>query len=121
MRPQHAAIDHIDADYEILEAIGQHVDDMIERYAPNGVVHKTLRRWLMGHVEPPEGEDAQICLMTMAADLELFTPSASGRTAVDRLLNKTRPETPVERWTRLALRNFGWSESLAGRDRMWST
>ncbi len=97
MRPQHAAIDHIDADYEILEAIGQHVDDMIERYAPNGVVHKTLRRWLMGHVEPPEGEDAQICLMTMAADLELFTPSASGRTAVDRLLNKTRPETPVER------------------------
>ena len=97
MRPQHAAIDDIDADYEILEAIGQHVDDMIERHAPNRVVHKTLRRWLMGHAELPEGEGAQVCLMTMAADLELFTPSASGRTAVDRLLNKTRPETPVER------------------------
>jgi len=95
--PQHGAMDDVDADYQILDAIGRHVEDLIERLVPSGTVHKTLRRWLTGHAEPPEGEDAQVCLMTMAADLELFTPSASGHTAVDRYRNRSQPETPVER------------------------
>jgi hypothetical protein len=89
-------IDDIDADYEISEAVGRHIDDLTERLAPRGAVQKTLRRWLIGHVDVPEQDDAWTCLMAMAADLELFTPSMSGRTAIDRHLHNSRPETPVE-------------------------
>lgn len=96
--------DDIEADFEILEAIGAHVDGMIESLMPGGAIQKTLRRWLVGHADPPEDEDAQNCLMAMAADLELFTPSMSGRTMVDRRLNAKAPETPEER---LALQALG--------------
>ena len=87
----------IEADFEILETMGAHIDDMIESLMPGGAIQKTLRRWLVGHAEPPEDEDAQECLMAMAADLELFTPSMSGRTMVDRHLNAKAPGTPRER------------------------
>src|SRR5258706_7274231 len=95
--PPDRTTDDIEADFEILEAIGAHVDGMIEALARGGAIQKTLRRWLIGHAEPPEDEDAQHCLMAMAADLELFTPSASGRTMVDRYLHANAPETPEER------------------------
>lgn len=89
--------DDIEADFEILEAIGAHIDDLIESLMSGGALQKTLRRWFAGHAEPPEDEDAQNCLMAMAADLELFTPSMSGRTMVDRHLNTRSPGTPKER------------------------
>ena len=95
--PLERTMDDIEADFEILEAIGAHVDGMIESLMPGGAIQKTLRRWLIGHAEPPEDEDAQLCLMAMAADLELFTPSMSGRTMVDRHLNAKAPGTPEER------------------------
>jgi hypothetical protein len=88
--------DEIDADFEILEVIGEQIDGMIERL-PTAAVQKTLRRWLVGHAEPPEDGDARACLMAMAADLELFTPSASGRTLVERHLRAAAPETPEAR------------------------
>ena len=95
--PPDGTTDDIEADFEILEVIGAHVDGMIEGLTRGGAIQKTLRRWLIGHAEPPEDEDAQQCLMAMAADLELFTPSMSGRTMVDRHLNANAPETPEER------------------------
>jgi Protein of unknown function (DUF2786) len=95
--PLDGTTDDIEADFEILETIGAHVDDMIESLMPGGAIQKTLRRWLIGHVEPPEDKDAKQCLMAMAADLELFTPSMSGRTMVDRHLNAKAPGTPEER------------------------
>jgi hypothetical protein len=95
--PLDGTSDDIEADFEILEAIGVQVDGMIDSLMPGGAIQKTLRRWLTGHAEPPEDENAQRCLMAMAADLELFTPSMSGRTMVDRRLNAKAPETPEER------------------------
>lgn len=91
------------ADFEILEAIGRNVDELVERFVQAGAVQKTIRRWLLGHAEPPESRDALVWLMTMAADLELFTPSASGRTLVDRHLNRTPPPSKLERAAREAL------------------
>ncbi len=91
------------ADFEILEAIGRNVDELVERFVPAGAVQKTVRRWLLGHAEPPESRDALLWLMTLAADLELFTPSASGRTLVDRHLNRNPPSSKLERAAREAL------------------
>jgi hypothetical protein len=102
--PLDGTIHDIEADFEILETIGAHVDGMIEKLMTGGALQKTLRRWLIGHAEAPEGEDARRCLMAMAADLELFTPSMSGRTLVDRHLNARSPDTPQER---LALQALG--------------
>ena len=95
--PLDGTTDDIEADFEILEAIGAQVDRLIESLMPGGAIEKTLRRWLTGHGDLPEDEDAQHCLMAMAADLELFTPSMSGRTMVDRRLNAKAPQTPEER------------------------
>lgn len=96
--------DDIEADFEVLEAIGAHIDDMIESLMSGGALQKTLRRWLIGHAEPPDGKDAQHCLMAMAADLELFTPSMSGRTMVDRRLAAIAPDRPEDR---LAIQALG--------------
>ncbi len=85
--------DAIEADFEILEAIGAHVDDMIGKLMPTGAIDKTLRRWLVGHADLPDDDDAQSCLMAMAADLEMFTPSISGRTLVDRHLKAVAAAT----------------------------
>jgi len=80
-----------------LEAIGAHVDVLIDGLMSGSALQKTLRRWLIGHAEAPEDEDALRCLIAMAADLELFTPSMSGRTMVERHLNAHSPVTPRER------------------------
>lgn len=83
----------IEADFEVQEAIGAHVEAIIERLVPQSVIQKTLRKWLVGHADLPEDEDAQTCLFVMAADLEMFTPSTSGRTLVDRYLRAQAPKT----------------------------
>jgi hypothetical protein len=94
--PLDGTTDDLEADFDILEAIGARIDGLIERLLPGGALHKTLRRWLVGHAEPPEDTDAISCLMAMAADLELFTPSMSGRTMVDRHLAAHAPATPTD-------------------------
>lgn len=87
----------IEADFETLEAIGTHVEDVVERLVPPGAIQKTLRRWLIGHADLPEDDDALGCLTVLAADLEMFTPSVSGRTMVDRYLKARTPETSEDR------------------------
>jgi len=94
--PLDGTTDDIKADFEILEAIGAQMDGMIESLMHGGAIEKTLRHWLMRHAGPPEDEDTRICLMAMAADLELFTPSMSGLTMVDRHLKAKAPVTPQE-------------------------
>ncbi len=103
MRSAAHAYDDISADYEVREAIGRYVDATVTGLLPRGEIFKTMRRWLSGHSELPEDNDARTCLMTMAADLELFTPSASGVTAIDRVRNKTQPQTETERAALAAL------------------
>jgi len=76
----------VEADFDTLESIGAHIDGLIGSALSSGAIGKTLRRWLVGHAAQKEDEDTQQCLMAMAADLELFTPSMSGRTMVDRYL-----------------------------------
>jgi len=95
--------DAIDADFEILEVIGAQVEDIIGRLVAPGAVQKTLRRWLIGHADLPEDDDALGCLTLLAADLEMFTPSASGRTLVDRHLKAKAPETSEEQQALQAL------------------
>jgi hypothetical protein len=84
-------------DFEVLEVIGGQIEIMSEAPIRSGAVEKTVRRWLAGHREAPEDLDAQVWLTTMAIDLELFTPSVSGRTAIDRRLAAWSPTTDLER------------------------
>jgi hypothetical protein len=95
--------EEIEADYAVLEAIGAHVTGLIEDPARAGAMRKTIRQWFSGHTEPPADEDALMCLMAMAADLDLFTPALSGRTVMDRHLSRVRAETDVELQARSAL------------------
>jgi hypothetical protein len=101
--PLDGTADDIDADFDILEEIGAHMDGMLEGLMAGGAIQKTLRRWFVGHADPPDDPDAQTCLTAMAADLELFTPSASGRTLVDRYLKAVAPETAEAQVACLAL------------------
>jgi len=87
----------IEADFEILEAIGAHVEDIVETLVPPSAIQKTVRRWLIGRADLPEDDDALGCLTVLAADLEMFTPSMSGRTMVDRYLRARSPESPKDR------------------------
>ena len=87
----------IEADFEILEAIGAHVEDIVETLVPPSAIQKTLRRWLIGHADRPEDDDALGCLTVLAADLEMFTPSMSGRTMVDRYVRARSPASPEDR------------------------
>jgi len=90
-------LDDVQHDYDVLEAIGVKVDGLIETLMSGETIRKTLRRWLVGHADSPAEEAGWTCLLAMAADLELFTPSASGWTAVDRHLNTIpRPQTLIE-------------------------
>ncbi|MGC8536633.1 MAG: DUF2786 domain-containing protein [Rhizomicrobium sp.] len=91
------------ADFEIRDTIGRNLDELIERFVPAGTVQQTIRRWLLGHAELSQSRDVQLWLMTMAADLELFTPSASGRTLVERQLSRTPPSSKLEQAARTAL------------------
>jgi hypothetical protein len=94
--PMAETFSDIEADFEILEGIGTRVDEIISNLMATGAIQKTLRKWLVGHADLPEDGDAQACLMAMAADLEMFTPSVSGRTLVDRRLRIKAPQTPEE-------------------------
>ena len=96
--------DDIEPDYYVLEAIGVQIEAMIGGLLDSGALQKTLRRWLVGHALPPEDEDVQDCLMAMAGDLELFTPSPSGRTLVDRHLASHIPSTSYDKMAFQALR-----------------
>lgn len=87
----------VESDFEILETIGGHHDDLSQGRIEAGAPLKTLRRWLLGHRGVPEDFDTQTCLVAMAVDLELFTPSLSGKTMVDRHLASWRPRTAQER------------------------
>ena len=94
--PLDGTIDDIEADFETLEAIGAHIDGLIDKLLVSGALQKTLRRWLVGHVQPPEEHNAQACLTAMAADLEFFTPSMSGRTMLERHLSAQSPGSSTE-------------------------
>lgn len=97
------ADDDLAADLEVLEAIGERVDLMVQSLLDRGAVQRILRRWLAGHAEAPDDAQEQRCLMAMAADLEMFAPSMSGRTMVDRHLAAWTPQTPTERAAHQAL------------------
>jgi hypothetical protein len=89
--------DDIEADFAIEEAIDAHVEAIVEEFVPQSAIQKTLRKWLVGHADFPDDEDAQTCLLVMAADLEMFTPSTSGRTLAERYLRAQAPKTSEER------------------------
>lgn len=95
--PLDGMMDDVDLDFEILETIGKHHDGLAQGCIEAGSPLKTLRRWFLGHREPPEDFDAKACLVAMTVDLELFTPSMSGKTAVDRYLSARRPGDARER------------------------
>src|SRR5665213_468285 len=95
--PLDGTADDVETDFEILETIGGHIDGLVQERLATGDPMKTLRRWLLGHRTPPEEDDAMVCLVAMAVDLELFTPSMSGKTQVERSLAARRPDSPRER------------------------
>jgi hypothetical protein len=95
--PMDASGNDIEADFDILDVIGAHVEGILERSVAPGAIQKTLRRWLIGHADLPQDDDALGCLTVLAADLEMFTPSMSGRTMVDRYLKASTPQTSDDR------------------------
>ena len=72
--------DGLEHDFDVLEAIGGQISRLSEVAFLSGAIPKAVRRWLVGHRDPPDDVDEMIRLTAMAADLELFTPSMSGRT-----------------------------------------
>jgi hypothetical protein len=93
---QNTTADNTGAEHELVTVIDTHLTGLLERIPP-GTIHKTLRRWLAGHAEPPEDEASQGWLVAMAADLEIFTPSLTGRIMMERHLRSVAPATEVER------------------------
>jgi hypothetical protein len=79
-------VNDIDADIEILNAIGRRHDEVSEGLMRTGAPQRTLRGWMSGRRDLPDDAAGEACLMAMALDLALFTPSASGRTPMDRFL-----------------------------------
>jgi hypothetical protein len=107
----------IEADFEILETIGGIYEGLAEKVVRAGAPHKTLRRWVVGHRDGPDEEDEQIALMAMAVDLEIFTPSMSGKTALDRHLDGKRPQNEREVQAFRALRGAQFHlVTIEGRD-----
>jgi len=102
--PYDGTNDDLDHDFETLEALGEHVDGLVESVFRGGAPRKTVRRWLVGHRDPPDDIDSQVVLVATASDLELFTPSMTGRTQVDRYLDAQRPDTDQDRAAVQALR-----------------
>ncbi len=92
-----ATNDDIETDFEILEAIGAYIEALIRQLVTPAAIDKTLRRWLIGHGDLPDDDDALQCITLLATDLEMFTPSASGRTMVERYLKGTTPKTAEDR------------------------
>ncbi|GGC85584.1 DUF7168 domain-containing protein [Chelatococcus reniformis] len=87
----------IDTDLAVQESIARQIDGLAERLVASGALLKTLRRWFAGHADVPESDGARVDLVAMATDLELFAPSISGRTMIDRHRSGSRPQTEVER------------------------
>jgi len=101
--PYDGSAPEIELDFDILEAVGRLYESLSEGLRRTGAPMTIVRRWLLGHAEVPDDVEDQITLMAMALDLEVFTPSPSGRTAVDRYLATLRPETQLERRAASAL------------------
>ncbi|GLS23132.1 hypothetical protein GCM10007874_61520 [Labrys miyagiensis] len=95
--PLDGARDDVEADFDILEALGARIDALAQGLVAGGQIMKTVFRWLAGHAEVPEDESVRSCLMAMAHDLELFTPSMSGSTMMDRYLRSAKATTDVDR------------------------
>lgn len=63
-------------------------------YVPPGKVEKILRGWLgRGQIDPDDARNEALLdeALALSTDLALFFPSASGTTAIDRLLRRRRP------------------------------
>jgi hypothetical protein len=88
--------DGLEHDFEVVEAIGGQLSRLHEAAFLSGAIQKAVRRWLLGHRDPPDDADELVWLTAMAADLEVFTPSMSGRTSVDRHLATRRPQSDLE-------------------------
>ena len=80
----------IEADYPVLQAIERHLVTLTDRFAHAHILGKTLRQWLGKHPEQTDDLDMWKRLVHLATDLELFSPSMSGRTAVDRYVHAFR-------------------------------
>jgi len=64
------------------------------RFVAQARVEETVRHWLAGGRVAEAGEDAAHAVtdaLVLALDLALFTPAASGATAIDRLARQHRP------------------------------
>jgi hypothetical protein len=106
--PLDGSADDIETDVEILEAVGRRYDDLTAGAIRSGALLRTLRRWVVGHVQAPDDPDEQACLMAMALDLELFTPSAAGSTPMGRYLRTARAEGDADARALEALRAARW-------------
>ncbi len=94
----------IKADLEIVKAVDAYLFAASQPLERGNAVQKTLRQWLTGYMETPADPSEQQALWHMAADLELFTPSASGSTLIDRYLKAHPPQGPVEQQAQAALK-----------------
>ncbi len=109
--------DVLETDFQVLEAIGAHVDRLMQIIVKSGAPGKTIRRWLAGRQDVPEDVQWTMVLVATATDLELFTPSTSGATPVDRYLGSRRPESEVDRGALEALRRARFRlVRIVGRD-----
>ncbi len=64
------------------------------QFVPRAKIEETPRHWLAGgRIGRDEGraDDAIGDALTLALDVALFTPSASGTTAIDRFARQHRP------------------------------
>jgi len=76
------------------------------RFVAPAKVDKTMRQWL-GGARSLEAENVEMVLgeaLALAMDFTLFTPSASGKTAIDRFARQHRPANADEKEALSALR-----------------
>ena len=77
------------------------------QFVPRAKIEDTARHWLAGgRIGPDEGraDEAIADALTLALDVALFTPSASGTTAIDRFARQHRPADAEQRAALDALR-----------------
>lgn len=76
-------------------------------FAPRAKVETTVRGWLSKGFDPADSNSEAVLAraLALAADLAMVLPSASGSTAIDRLLRQRRPE-PGEEDAYAALREI---------------
>jgi hypothetical protein len=106
--PLDGTADDIEADFEVLEAVGRRHEDAANAVMTGGGPLRTLRKWLHGHAEAPDDADARASLLAMAVDLELFTPSPSGSTPMSRYLRAARGEDAMDAQALEALSGARW-------------